>query len=252
MVGSTWTNPDQVVFLTNRLIDFVEAQNGKTLTAFWTTIWRDFFLQWPTPESESVPNGLDPSWNGTQKTSKKKKAHKTEEMIAPEAIVNSTDTNKWVGIRREVSVQLVIKSVHLCSFKSIKNWYNNHGLNKGKRRSGKNQTVTVALQQSTPRVLSERNMYSKLYYDERVKPTVEAEIGDRKISRTERFAIINKYLDEIYEQEPESLKEEIRRAIEADRQAKETERELSTSVVTADDSFGAKEYLLYVLYYLLA
>lgn len=92
-------------------------------------------------------------------------------------------------------------------------------------------------------------MYSKLYYDERVKPTVEAEIGDQKISRTERFAIINKHLDTIYEQEPETLKEEIRRAIEEDRQVKESERELSTSVVTADESFGAKEYLLYVLYY---
>jgi hypothetical protein len=90
-------------------------------------------------------------------------------------------------------------------------------------------------------------MYSKLYYDERVKPAVEGEIGDRKISRKERFAIINKHLDKIYEQEPETLKEEIRRAVEEDRQVKETERELSTSMITADDSLGAKEYLLYVV-----
>jgi len=90
-------------------------------------------------------------------------------------------------------------------------------------------------------------MYSKLYYDECVKPAVEAEIGDRKISRTECFAIINKHLGEIYEQEPETLKEEIRRAIEEDRQVKDTEREISTSVITADESLGAKEYLLYVL-----
>jgi hypothetical protein len=110
MVGSTWTNPDQVVFLNDRLIDFVEAQNGKTLTAFWTTIVRDFFLQWPTPDSELVPNGLDPNWNGTQKTSKKKKkSQKTEETVTPEEKVNSTvDTSKWVGLRREVSLQLMI------------------------------------------------------------------------------------------------------------------------------------------------
>jgi hypothetical protein len=112
MVGSTWTNPDQVVFLNNRLINFVEAQNSKNVTAFWTTIWRDFFLQWPTPDSELIPNGLEPSWNGAQKTSKKKKTDKTKEMVAPEAKISVTDADisKWVGLRREVSasVQLMI------------------------------------------------------------------------------------------------------------------------------------------------
>ena len=90
-------------------------------------------------------------------------------------------------------------------------------------------------------------MYSKLHYDERVKPAVEAEIGDRKLARQERFAITNRLLDEIYEKEPELVKEEIRKAIEKDRQAKESERELSMSVITADESFGPKEYLMYVL-----
>jgi formate dehydrogenase maturation protein FdhE len=97
-------------------------------------------------------------------------------------------------------------------------------------------------------------MYSKLYYDERVKPAVEAEIAgivDQKISRTERFAIVNKHLDEIYEKEPETLKQEVRKAIEELRQAKDTERELSASVIAAEESFGPKEYLLYVLYHLL-
>jgi hypothetical protein len=117
MVGSTWTNPDQVVFLNNRLIDFVEAQNGKTLTAFWTTIGRDFFLQWPTPESELVSNGLDPSWNGVQKTSKKKKkSHNMEETsVTPEAKVNTdADMSKWVGLRRDVSLQLM--TLNLCAY----------------------------------------------------------------------------------------------------------------------------------------
>lgn len=136
--------------------------------------------------------------------------------------------------------------MRLCSFKSIKNWYNNHGLNKGKWQLGKNQTVMLALQQSTPQILSECNMYSKLYYDECVKPTVEAKIADWKISCTEHFTIVKKHLDKIYKQEPETLKEEIWKAIEADRKAKETKWELSTSVVTTNNSFGAKEYLLYI------
>jgi len=115
MVGSTWTNPDQVVFLNNHLIDFVEAQNSKTVTAFWPTIWRDFFLQWPTPDSELIPNGLEPSWGGAQKTTKKKKSGKTKETVIPDAKNNFTDadTSKWVGLRREVSVQFMI--LNLCA-----------------------------------------------------------------------------------------------------------------------------------------
>jgi len=43
------------------------------------------------------------------------------------------------------------------------------------------------------------------------------------------------------------LKEEIRKAIEKDRQAKEAEKVLSTSVIAADEALGPTEYLKYVL-----
>jgi ABC-type enterochelin transport system substrate-binding protein len=82
-----------------------------------------------------------------------------------------------------------------------------------------------------------------MHYDERVKPAVEAEIGDRKVTRTERFAITNKLLADIYDKEPESLKEEIRQVIEKARQEKEAEKALSMSVLTADETMGPKEYL---------
>ena len=98
MAGPTWTNPDQVVFLTNRLIEFVAAQNAKALTPFWTSVWRDFFLQWPTPDSELLPNGLNPEWNGLPKAVKKK--NKTPEAAAVMPI--ETNTSKWVSLRREV------------------------------------------------------------------------------------------------------------------------------------------------------
>ena len=100
MAGLTWTTPDQVVFLTNRLIEFVAAQNAKTLTLFWTNIFRDFFLQWPTPNSELVPNGLDPTWNGSAKIAKKKK--KTPEAAAVVVPPVDMDESKWVNVRREV------------------------------------------------------------------------------------------------------------------------------------------------------
>jgi hypothetical protein len=71
------------------------------------------------------------------------------------------------------------------------------------------------------------------------------------MNRKDRFAITNKLLAEIYDQEPESVKVEIRKVIEADRKAKEAERELSASVIAADEPLGPKEYLKYVFYHLL-
>ena len=98
MVGSTWTNPDQVAFLTARLGSFVEAQGSKTLAMFWTNIYREFFAQWPTPESEMNPVGLDPDWDGSQKISKRKK----KQPEATDSTVTPSGEN-WVRIRREVS-----------------------------------------------------------------------------------------------------------------------------------------------------
>ena len=109
MAGPTWTNPDQVVFLNKRLMEFVAAQSAKTLTEFWTTTWRDFFLQWPTPDSELVPNGLATDWDGSLKITKKKKK-KTSEAAAAAVVVPpiETNTSKWVSLRREVCASVTI------------------------------------------------------------------------------------------------------------------------------------------------
>ena len=82
----------------------------------------------------------------------------------------------------------------------------------------------LALQPSAPQVLSEHNMYSKLYYDERVKPSIKAKIGDWKILHGEQLSITNKLVSKIYDKEPESLKDKIWKAIKKDHQIKESER----------------------------
>ena len=101
----------------------------------------------------------------------------------------------------------------------------------------------LAIQPSAPQVLSECNMYSKMHYEECVKPAVKAKIGNQKVTHMEQFAIINKLLTEIYDKEPELLKEEIQQLIEKDHQEKEAEKALSLSVLMADETIGPKEYL---------
>ena len=49
------------------------------------------------------------------------------------------------------------------------------------------------------------------------------EIGDQKISCAERFMIVNKHLNQVYEAEPEEFKESIHNAIDEERKAREAE-----------------------------
>lgn len=98
MPAPSWANPDQKVFLKSRTVAFTQAQNEKKLTQFWVKVCRDFFLQWPTPQSKRVPNGLA-EWDGSAKGSKKKKRNKVSGM-EPSADI---DPDKWVGTRKEVS-----------------------------------------------------------------------------------------------------------------------------------------------------
>ena len=137
----------------------------------------------------------------------------------------------------------------LCAYneQGIKNWFNNHGLNKGKQHTRKSQSVAITLQPSSARLLSEQNMHSKLYYNQHVKPAMDSEIGDQKISHAERFTIVNKHLNQIYEAKPEEFKESIHDTIEKERKAREAEKGISQSVIAGDEKMGPEEYLLYVL-----
>ena len=90
-------------------------------------------------------------------------------------------------------------------------------------------------------------MYSKLYYNQHVKPAVDSEIGDQKISHAERFTIVNKHLNQIYEAEPEEFKESICNVIDKECKAREAEKGISQSVIAGNKKMGLEEYLLYVL-----
>lgn len=125
---------------------------------------------------------------------------------------------------------------------------NNHGPNKGDRRSGKVETVQITLPQSTSRLPSELNLYSKKYYDTRVKHIVEAKLHElEKMESTEkvnRIAIINKCTIEAYNNEPEEIKQEIRALQDQEREEKEALLRMEKSVLDASEP-GPESYLLY-------
>src|SRR5882757_2683242 len=125
----------------------------------------------------------------------------------------------------------------------IRNWYNNNGINKGKRRTGKTQSITVSLQPASTRLLSERNLYSTKYYSTRVKQFVDLEIGDQKLNQKAIFKIMNKHLDAIYAGESDETKEEIRLELENQRKVRDEEKAEAMTVVKVDEELGPSQYL---------
>jgi len=126
----------------------------------------------------------------------------------------------------------------------IRNWYNNNGINKGKRRTGKTQSITVSLQPASTRLLSERNLYSTKYYSTRVKQFVDLEIGDQKLNQKAIFKIMNKHLDAIYAGESDETKEEIRLELENQRKVRDEEKAEAMTVVKVDEELGPSQYLM--------
>jgi hypothetical protein len=126
----------------------------------------------------------------------------------------------------------------------IRNWYNNNGINKGKRRTGKTQSITVSLQPASTRLLSERNLYSTKYYSTRVKQFVDLEIGDQKLDQKAIFKIMNKHLDAIYAGESDETKEEIRLELENQRKVRDEEKAEAMTVVKVDKELGPSQYLM--------
>ncbi|KAF8798553.1 hypothetical protein BYT27DRAFT_7264696 [Phlegmacium glaucopus] len=210
MPAPSWATPIQKEFLLARRIDFSQAQANKKLSTFWVGLYRDFFVRWPDQASESV----DPTVEGQQPEKKKqKKKNKSSDLPVVEL-----SHDKWVSMRKN----------------NIYNWYNNHGLNKG-RRSGKVGTVKISIASCASRLPTELHLYSKRYYETRVKAAVDAEIGDRNVDSKNRIVIINKHLAEIYGNESDEIKAEICGALEEERMAKEAAKEADRSIVNAND-----------------
>ena len=124
--------------------------------------------------------------------------------------------------------------------KSCDKYNNNHGLKRGRRSLGKVETVKIEMPSS------EQHLYSKRYYESRVKDAVLAELGDGDVEPTKRLAIVNRITAEIYKNESMEVKEEIQEMQEEERKAKEAARELDTSILEGNTTMTTEAYIQYV------
>jgi hypothetical protein len=115
-------------------------------------------------------------------------------------------------------------------------------LHKGKR-AGKVNRVKIAVASTAARVSTLTHLYSKKYYETRVKEHVEKEIGDQNLDEAQRIAVVNKHLARIFENESAEVKEEIRQAQEAERKAREEAKEVEKQLA-GGESLTAEQLLL--------
>lgn len=106
------------------------------------------------------------------------------------------------------------------------------------------------MQAPTTRISTEHHMYSKKYYETRVKPDVELEISRTKdLKPKQKIAIINKHLKNKYKNESEEVKAEIRAAIEKEKKEKEDEKGALEAVTSGKGEMNAQQYMMYVSFY---
>ena len=104
---------------------------------------------------------------------------------------------------------------------------------------------------SASRLSTEQHLYSKKYYESRVKDAVDAELGDVQVEPSRRIAIVNRIMAEIYKNESAEVKQEIQMMQEEERKVKEAAKEVDKEILEGNSAMTPEAYVLYVSQYLL-
>ena len=209
MPALPWATEAQLRFLNSKRVNFATAQLERRLAAFWPVVYGEFFAQWPNQAAE-IASAAEGS--GSKSKKKKASAATTEPIAATE--------EEWTQKRKTVRALIQCMARPLTEPQNIYHWFNNHGLHKG-RRAGKVNTVKITAASSSSRVSSLAHLYSKKYYETRVKEQVDKEITGRNIDEGQRLTIVNKHISRAFENETPDVKEEIRKMQEEEKWARD-------------------------------
>ncbi|KAH9477997.1 hypothetical protein JR316_0010230 [Psilocybe cubensis] len=179
MPPTPWATPDQIEFMSTWLPQFQDAQRNKNIADFWVKLYAKFFLRWKGPEDEVQPDLV-------QLKKRKKDNRKLPQTSTPIEL----DHAAWIKLRKT----------------QIANWFNNRGKGSENRRQG--PAIVIGSAGPSQRALSELNVYSKRYYNEKICSLVEKEL--EKQGGPAHIALINKCISEAWAMESEDVKEEIR------------------------------------------
>lgn len=186
MTGAQWASQDQTEFLWTFISEYYKINKGdKNYGPFWTDLREKWFEQYPEHEvcfPDKEVNDLRPA----------EQAQLTES----------------IQERIKVSVAFWRHIIWLSwDVQQLKTWFRwrvNPRASAGGRR-GRLEPF-----EERTRQLKDYEMYSKLYYDEKIKPLVEEvenELGSVELSKGEKLNLRKRIARDLYEGEDEDVKE---------------------------------------------
>jgi hypothetical protein len=215
MVGVRWSTAEQTAFLTARLPQFLQSQTERKLLHFYASTSHDFFERWPEREILFPSTGESSTRILTQ----------DEETAVSIAIVK----------RKRVCLIYTCWTPNITSsLQQIKSWFAWHA----KPMKGRQTSLTAVNswfrnqpQHARTRRLNEIEVYSTMFYKEKIKVVVEAQRGVEKLTRSENLALIRKVTADMWASETTEVKELVHQRME----------ELKASQMESDGKHGEGE-----------
>lgn len=190
MTGAQWANQDQIEFLWSFISEYYKINKGdKNYVPFWSRLKEKWFELYPEHKVCFPDKELDD--------------------LLPDEVACVTES---IQARIKVTDSLNFNKQHLTRWdlQQLKTWFRwrvNPRATTGGRRG---RLADLELFEERTRQLKDYEMYSKLYYDEKIKPLVEEveeELGSMELSKGEKLNLRKRIAKDLYEGEDEDVKE---------------------------------------------
>jgi hypothetical protein len=199
MAPHFWATEEQLTFLRSQLHEFLEKQKAKKLALFWPSLHRDWFSRWPASDPD-IPLPVD------------------KEQLDAYQQAEGEIISRQKKVRRTCHPSIFVIKL----YQRLKDWFNNNNIKK-KLRNTRPSCKPFQIQMKQHRRPQCLEIYSRQYYDERVRHKVQAEIKDKGLTRKEVLSTIKRLTAEAFEAEPAELKEKIYAEAEAFKGVKKTD-----------------------------
>lgn len=233
----------QVELLKSKLPQLLELQASKrSLTEFWESTMHAYFEANCGPESDYQPPAP------TIKLTKKGKESKRQVKLRVHLPTVYPTLQAWKDDRTVVSSVSSNTACPLISLdlQKVKDWFNNT-TNKGKRaQKPAVQIVVSATSTKRTRMLTHEQLYSKMFYEDRVKSVVEDRLKNEQTEAT-RIKITSEVVSEKWKKEADWVKEAVKKEhLRLAKEKKERERQLGEILEKDGDQLSPEECAMYV------
>ncbi|KAH7904321.1 hypothetical protein BJ138DRAFT_1119526 [Hygrophoropsis aurantiaca] len=197
-----WSTPEQLQWLQSEIPAYKKAQEDNTVNKFWEVMTHAWYQEFSERKLLWPPEGIPPGMS--------------KEMADADLPAEFAE---------------ILGSALSERNEKLKNWYRNNSrvkVTSGSNKTSKLLNKLLGQRAQGVRDLNQIEVYSKLHYEEKVKPMVENEISEKGLVDVgERLRCIKTLTAEMYKQEGEDVKASVK--AEMIRRNEERKRPLDTA-----------------------